>query len=154
VNKENFIAIIIGLVLGIIIALGVWTAKNGGFRYEIPKFTLPNLPEIKKNEPTAPVVPTPTGSLKKEEFQISLSSPEDDITVNVKEITVSGNAWPNTTIITSLENNDIITSSNPDGSFSMKATLVTGPNTITVTAFDQEGNSSQVTRTIIFQEKQ
>lgn len=150
-NKENFIAIILGLILGTVVAVGFWTSKNNGLKLTLPKFSFPNVSFLQKPLPT--VIPTPTSSITEEKFFLNINSPQDDIIVNKNEIEISGRTTNEATIIISVDKEDTTVFPDSNGNFSLKISLNSGPNTIITTATDPKNNSEQIIRTIIFQEQ-
>ena len=84
---------------------------------------------------------------------LNVTSPDSGVFTNSKTITVSGSTSDQTsspvtiTIKVGSKDQGAVTVNN-DGSFSKTVTLENGLNTITVTATDTAGKTSQVTRTI------
>lgn len=148
-NKENLSAIILGLTLGTTAALGIWAAKSGGFTFPLKQFSFPNLSLPQKNISTQ--LPTPTTQKQKEVFETILTSPENGVITNDKEIEVSGKTNRKAAIILSQDNSDLIIPLKSDGSFSTKSTLTPGPNSLIITAIDEEGNVNQENRIVIYE---
>lgn len=150
-NKENLSAIILGLTLGTTAALCIWAVKSGNLTLPFKQFSFPNLSPSQKN--ISIKLPTPTAQKQKEAFEINLTSPENGIITNDKEIEISGKTNRKATIILSQDNNDLIIPLKSDGSFSTKSTLVSGPNSLIVTAIDENDNVSQESRIVIYEEQ-
>jgi hypothetical protein len=84
---------------------------------------------------------------------LEISTPEDDILVNDGSIVISGKTGPNTTIIILSLTNDTGLQSNDEGEFSKVFPLTEGANIIEITAFDLEGNSKTVVKSIYYSEE-
>lgn len=84
---------------------------------------------------------------------LNLNSPDDEVLVFDKSLLVSGTTTPKSVVIISLEKSDAGTEANNKGDFSKIIELSEGLNLITVTSFDSEGNSKQVSRTIFYLEE-
>ena len=81
---------------------------------------------------------------------LNVTSPENNTKTNVSTITVSGTTNDATSSPVVLTVNDSVVSVGIDGSFSTTVTLEQGENTITVIATDGAGQSTTVTRTVIY----
>ena len=85
---------------------------------------------------------------------LAVSSPADGFITNVADVTVDGTTNDATTSPVTLtiklnsETAQTVTVES-DGSFSKVLTLVSGTNTITVTATDGAGKTSTITRTVV-----
>lgn len=84
---------------------------------------------------------------------LEITAPEDDILVTDGNLIVSGKTRPDVAIIISSNNTDIGLQAGKDGQFSRVFPLTTGPNIIEIVAFDQEGNSKSITKSVFFSEE-
>ena len=84
---------------------------------------------------------------------LEISSPEDNVLVYEDNIVISGKTGPETTVIISSQDNDTGLQASKDGEFSKVFQLSRGANIIEVTAFDTEGNSKTVTRSVYYSEE-
>lgn len=129
-RKEVLIAIILGAALGLIIAFGVWRA---------------NLALAPKRQAVqTQATPTP------EAFALTISSPENEAVVGRDSITVQGTTKAGVNLVILYENGEILTTAQEDGSFEADIKLIAGANSITVTAFDEEGESVEKTLTVVY----
>lgn len=87
-------------------------------------------------------------------FDLEVQNPDNELLTYDKSILVSGKTSPNATVIISNADNDLALSANQSGDFSQVVTLSAGLNRISVNAFDEIGNTKQVTRTIFYSEEQ
>lgn len=126
-RQEVILAIIIGLVLGLIITFGVYTANKS--------VNQSNNPPVK---PT-PVSATPSPSTKND--LVTISSPSDGDLIYTASATISGQIQENTQLIILSENEDLVVTPNEDLSFSQVVKLISGANLITITAI--QGDQKQ-----------
>ena len=82
---------------------------------------------------------------------LEISSPEDDILVSDPSLVISGTTSPNLAVIISNNQTDTALQSGKNGDFSKVFTLSPGPNTIEINAFDEEGNSKSITKSVYFE---
>jgi len=133
-KKEIIIAIIIGIFLGLIITYGLYTSRTvaeNNAQTQISETELnDNNQEINSN-------------------QLSIYEPTDGLVITDKKIAVSGASLANNFIVVFIGNDEIITQADESGNFSVEANLEIGANIITAIAVDENGQQSQVSRTII-----
>ena len=84
---------------------------------------------------------------------LEIANPEDEILVDKDNLVVSGKTGPELTVIISSPITDAGFQAGIDGQFSKVISLAPGANLIEITAFDNEGNSKTVTRTIYYSEE-
>lgn len=131
-KKELFFAIAAGLILGLIIAFGIW---------RVNKTIAPSDNQSSISQAT----PTPdTG------FSITIANLEDLDVITESPFKISGITKPQTTVAISVEEKDYIVDTEKDGSFEKEISLIAGINEIVVKAFDQEGASSEVKIKIVY----
>lgn len=128
-RKEVTYAIAGGVLLGLVIAFGVWRINssisankkhNTNFQTPAPKSSTPG------------------------EFKIVLDKPENDDVVTSDTVTVSGLTKPQSWITVSGEEGDYIIQSDASGVFSQNVDLIAGVNQIKVTAFYPADNAGGV----------
>lgn len=83
-------------------------------------------------------------------FNLNLTNPEDNSLVFNSEILIQGSTSPGATVIASFETEDLTTESSSNGNFEITAFLDEGVNHLTVTSFDDVGNSKSETRTVYY----
>lgn len=131
-RKEVLIAIILGAALGIVIAFGVWRA---------------NIALAPKKEVQVEVQPSPT-SLPT--FTLTITSPQADSVVQESTISVTGTTKSKASVTIQYDKGEQIVIAEEDGSFTSEVELVAGANTINISSFDEEGESSEKVLTVVF----
>jgi hypothetical protein len=134
-RKEVLWAIIAGVVLGLIVAFGV---------YRINSSISGN-----KNNNTDLSTPTPKPATPGE-FKIVLDKPGDNDVITQNTVTVSGLTKALSWITISGESGDYIVQSDKSGVFSQEVDLVAGVNQIKVTAFESAGTKSATSVLVIY----
>ena len=127
-KKEAFIAIIVGLIFGLIITIGIYTANRS-----INKL------KVNKAAQTNTIVPSPPTQLGEKSLEIT--SHESFDLINQSKITLSGIAWPNAIIALLGENKELLTIADSEGIFSFSFDLIKGYNEIKVIATDDTGET-------------
>lgn len=133
-RKEVIWAIIAGVVLGLIVAFGVYraNAKMSGTKRQTAKLATPS--------------PKPGQS----EFKIVLDKPENADVVTTKTVAVSGLTKPDSWITFSGEDSDYVIQSDEKGTFNQEVDLTPGVNQIKVTAFESSGVKSATQVLVVF----
>jgi len=133
-RKEVTYAIVGGIILGLIVAFGV---------YRI------NSVVSGKSHGAGIATPTPqSGTLG--EFKIVLDKPENDDVVTNDSITVTGLTKPLAWITLSGEQGDYTVQSDSTGAFSQDVKLIPGVNQIKVTAFEASGTESATQVLVVY----
>ncbi len=133
-NKEVFLAVSVGFILGLIITFGIWTANNSLKNHPLGK---PAISAAKVSpSPSAQVSPTPPPQLA-----ISFTSPDDESLFSSDSLTVTGKTVPNAVVALTYDTGENILTADTTGAFSADIKLDGGYNRITATAFDQNGHS-------------
>lgn len=135
--KEILVAIIIGGLLGIAIAFGVWRAN------------IALSPQAQPSQTEATGSPIPTGKTPTT-LTLTITEPEDEAVVGEANVTVLGLASPQATIAIASEKGETIVTSDNKGNFSGVVELSEGTNVITVTAFDSEGETIEKQITVVY----
>lgn len=81
---------------------------------------------------------------------LEIANPEDDILVYEDNLLISGKTGPKFPVIISGSGNDVGLQSGKDGQFSKILNLSPGANIIEITAFDPQGNSKTVTKSVYY----
>lgn len=131
-RKEVVWAIIAGIVLGLIVAFGVYRINS-------------KMASNKKIDIAAS--PTPQAST---EFKIVLDKPENDDVVTANTVTVSGLTKPVSWVTFSGENADYTVQSDSTGAFSQDVDLIPGVNQIKLTAFNTTGGQSATEVLVVY----
>jgi hypothetical protein len=135
-RKELIIAIISGIIIGVIVAFGFWRA-NSALKPESTTSSQDNPTTESKDKPL-------------EQTQITLAQPEEDDVITQSPVLVSGIAKPDTTLIISSENEDYIVTTSSDGSFEQEVELVGGVNDILFAYSDNENSVQNKNLRIIY----
>lgn len=124
-KKEVLVAIFVGLSMGLIITFGVYRVKNSITEKPVAQFV---------EEAGIPETTTPT--------LLALHNPEDGKIQTERELTITGTTIANSFVVTFVNNEDYISTSDESGSFTIKVELESGENIIRVHVVD--GNSTPV----------
>ena len=151
-NKDALLATLIGFGIGLVITgaflLGPHTIKS------FPTISWPSinlsLPQFgKKSEPA----PVPTQQITTAPNELSIDSPQSEMIATTQEFLVSGKAIPGSTIVIEGETDEVVTTTNADGTYAGKITLSEGKNTITVTSVMPDKQQSKLATVYYTQEK-
>ncbi|MFH2061764.1 MAG: hypothetical protein ABIJ43_02150 [Candidatus Beckwithbacteria bacterium] len=129
-KKEALIAIVVGLILGLIITVGIYTANRSINQLKANK--------VAKSDTTA----TPLPPNQPEEKSLEITSHESFDLINQSEVTLSGIAWSDAVIALLTEDQELLTTADPDGIFSFNFDLIKGYNEIQVIATDDTGETN------------
>lgn len=127
-RKEVIVAIILGFIVGITIAFGVYNANQS----------------LKK----AKIAPSPSTSdevisSSKPKTTLVISEPEDNIVLKNNEATISGQTAPQAVVaIMTEEDNELVIADN-EGVFTSNINLISGANEIKVISIDSSGNKEE-----------
>jgi hypothetical protein len=134
-RKEVLWAIVAGIILGLIVAFGVWRINS--------KVT------INKRAVTVNQTPTPV-PLGPQELKVVLDKPSQNDVVTEDFISVSGLTKSGSWVTLSGEIGDYIIQADKNGSFTQEVELTPGVNQIKVTTFDQSGNQSTASVAVVY----
>ncbi len=127
-KKEVIIAVVTGLILGLIIIMGIYTANRSLNEQKNKK--------IAQNQPLPSVTPTSSG-----EKNLNITSQENFDLVDKNDVVISGVAWPRAVVALLSENGNQMTEADAEGIFSFNATLIKGFNELTLIASDDTGTT-------------
>lgn len=133
-KKEILLAVLIGLVFGLIITYGIYRAT------------------ISLSSPTRPSTTTATPSPVDEALinpNLTVISPQDESVVSDRTITVAGNTLAGSYVVIFINDTENITTPDSEGNFSIQAELESGSNIITVHAIDEDGTVSKQEITVV-----
>lgn len=125
------------LILGLIFAIGLY-------------FLLYNSLPFAKLDQVAKYMPITTQPTS---FNLEIKNPDHELWVFNSTILVSGKTSARANIVISSNDSDYGVVASNDGEFSKIINLDTGLNEITITGFDEEGNSKTENRTIFYSEE-
>lgn len=136
-RKEVFIVIIIGIVIGAIIAYGIYTAQTA-------INTQKDQTQTKQEEQTVEPTPEPTT------HTLSIIEPKNESISENEEITLAGTSSPGAVVTIITQENDYLLTADENGNFSAEIILSGGANEIIVSAFNQSGNKAEQILTIVY----
>lgn len=132
-TKKHFIlSQILILFIGLIFLGGLYYILN--IEYQKPKNLFLN----------GPVTSLPKSLV------LSLDQPEDNSLSYSSSVVISGETGPSKDVLISTDTDDLVITSNRDGSFSTVLNLTTGVNRIQVVVFDSTGDSRSDIRTVYY----
>ncbi len=135
-KKEVIIAIVIGLLIGLIFTLGISTANKAL-----------NLQKAKKLTPQASG-DSLTASNNNQQKTLTITSHENFDLINQSETALSGIAWPNAVIALMTETQTRLTQADSEGIFTFTINLIKGFNEIALIATD-ETNAAQTQNLVL-----
>ena len=148
-RKEVVLAVLMGFVLGLVIAGGIFLFGKSGIRLSSSPTvsSLSSLTRISPSLPTGSQVPliSPASPIT-----LTLASPEDESIVKEDKVSVEGKTAPSATVSLIYENGESLITADEDGNFSESVPLIGGANEITITAFGEEGNEATQTVTVVY----
>lgn len=134
-RKEVLVAIFIGIVLGTVVAFGIWRANF----YLSPK-------QVNKTEQ----IPTPEVQQVAISSGLVITQPEENSVISTESVVVKGSTNPNSTIVITSNSDGTIVDAGSDGSFEQEINLEGGPNQIDITSYDKDGNEDNKTITLVY----
>lgn len=139
---ETFIAVLAGVILGIIAASAFWITKNTKIDFK------------KNTEAEQAVKKNPPAKESKNMFSLNTSLPSQQMIVEEKKLDITGKTNTKSLIIVSLGGDDEVIKTDADGNFSLEKTLTPGLNNITITAVnDSDSQMQKQIYSIFYEEK-
>ena len=128
-HKEIFIAIVLGSLLGLVVAFGVWKT-NSAFENR-QKITEESGTQEEEEASDSEV----TG------LKLTLIGPSDKTAVASSTLVLSGATRPSSLILAMGEDEQVVGKSNTSGEFELELELIGGLNQISIYAFDDNGGN-------------
>lgn len=135
-KKEVIIAIIIGLLIGLIFTLGISTANKALNQQKAKKLA------------SQESVDSLALSANNQQKTLTVTSHENFDLINQSEITLSGIAWPNAILALMTETQTKLAQADSEGIFTFTLNLIKGFNEITLIATD-ETNATQTINLVL-----
>ena len=135
-RKEVVIVILVGILIGAIVAYGIYTAQSALKQRELKSQEI--LPKDNQ-EKTSPSSHT-----------LSINEPQDESIWDQEKINVNGTTTPKSVVTILTEENEYLLSADSEGYFSAEVSLTGGANTITVSSFDEQGNRAQQSVVVVY----
>jgi hypothetical protein len=140
-RKEVLVAILIGFGIGLVVTLGIFTArralKSGGQTEQQPQPSFSPTPQVEKEQ---------TGV----ENKIAVTSPNNGAVETTEKITLTGTTTPGSTVTIWGGETDIIVAGDEKGQFSAEITLAGGDNEIKITSFSPTGETAETVVTVVY----
>lgn len=136
-RKEITIAVIIGLLVGLVVVGGIIRARSA-----LSKITPP---EISIGRPK----PSPTDSPDQKDHFLTLTTLDNQV-LNEASLIIEGSSLPDTYIVILGEKSEYIIVPSETGHFSQDVSLVTGANTIIITSYQDDGTRQEQTLNAVF----
>lgn len=138
-RKEAFVAIIIGVSVGLLIAFGILRANTALKSKNLISTEFMPTKKVEK--------PRPEGV---KELSINLVTPENLSVSVTEEVTYSGITKPGVVLVISTESKDYILKAPANGSFEQSTTLIGGLNQTLISAFDETKNEVKEKGIVIY----
>lgn len=138
-KKEVLIAVVLGIIVGLVITFGMYTANTALQR--------------KAQQTKDAAIPSPTPTTESQDTQrssIIMYGPEDNMLTDKDKVQLSGSTVANATVIIFVNDKETITSADAKGNFSAELSLTGGSNMITTISIDSNGKQDQDQRTVVF----
>lgn len=134
-KKEVAIAIVIGLILGLVVTFGIYTARRSSSSVQQSADLLASANP--SNPDASPV-----------QNSLVLSSPEDGLITSDKEVQVSGTTDANSYIFIFFGAEFRLVKADATGNFSTKIPTTAGPMLVVIRTLDDAGNSVEDERSL------
>lgn len=137
-RKEVLFAILIGCLVGLAVAFGLWRAN---------KALRPDNGNVAEFNPVgASRDKTPQ---EKKVGTLLVTSPANFAVISENKVKVQGATWPNAQVIISTQDDETIVQSGGKGEFSEEIKLTAGANLIKVVAYSTDGNREEVSIAVV-----
>jgi hypothetical protein len=134
-KKELFLAILIGLVVGLVIVFGVYRTRT----VFTPKNDNPILTESPSPEASADIL-----------SNLVIHSPLNESIQNKEEVTIAGSTNNNEFVVIMINEEEFVTTSDESGNFSISAILEPGSNIIEINSITEDGKITTEELTVIY----
>lgn len=138
VKKEITIAIVIGLIIGLIITGGVLRARSAIKNISSPDSKSRRTTSLTDNDKS------------KNQLSLSISEPEDNSIVQEATITLTGQTIPDTYVAIVAEKSEHLIVPNDVGQFTQDIDLIKGANTIKITVYTNNGDKTEKILNIVY----
>ena len=135
-RKEVVIVILVGILIGAIVAYGIYTAQTALKQRQLNSQEVPPQENQEKTSPSSPT--------------LSINEPQDESIWDQEKINVNGTTTPKSVVTILTEDNEYLLSADDQGYFSTEVVLTGGANTITISSFDEQGNKAQQTVVVVY----
>ncbi len=137
-RKEIFLAIIVGIIVGLGITFGIYTLRQ---RF-LPNKTVQEIANSRGQNPT----PTPGVEQK----NLTVSQPENNFLTDQPEVKIVGRTLPNSYITVFTTEDEFITNADQDGDFAQDITLGLGGNRVTIVSVLPDGQQEEIVLSLVY----
>lgn len=137
-RKEIIFALLAGITFGLVIAFGIWKT-NSNQNQNI------NQEEI-QNSSNSSTSQTQISS------DLTILKPEENEVISSNSATIEGVTEPESKIVISAEEQDLLIKSDKNGGFSINVPLISGLNEIVITSFLKDNKTVTVRLPIVYSE--
>ena len=139
-KKEVIFAILIGFGIGLVITFSIYLAQK-----QISNEITTEINDI-SNQPLEE-----TQSIEQDKHSLEVVTPVNYALLESTEVTVTGFTSPSSYLTVVSQTEEVVVRANTSGSFAFDFKLSSGVNIITITAFDESGNSvsEDITLTLV-----
>lgn len=137
-RKEIFLAIIVGIIVGLGITFGLYTVRQQIF----PNKTAQEIITSRLQNPT----PTPVMG----QHNLVIQQPENNLLTDQSVVKIVGRALPESYITILVPGNEYVTVADQDGDFAQDVDLDLGGNRITVVAIAPDGQQEEVVLSVVY----
>lgn len=147
-KKEVGIAIVFGLIVGLIITIGMYRARTA---LQTPLTGTPDPFAVEMTtESPLPQQDIPTENTS----QLRVTSPLDEELRTSKDILISGITFPNSTVVILHNEHEVISSSDAQGNFSVPDVLEAGANVFRIRVLNASHPQIEAVRTVVYESAQ
>jgi len=136
-KTEKIVISFIAVTIGILVAAGAF------YFYQTTKIV--STSDTKSVSLSASITPT---QFPKPAVVLSIDAPKDEDVIDTKTVTITGKTNPDVVIVVTTSTNDQVVTPAANGNFSTTAILGSGENAIEIRAIAQNGEETNVTRTV------
>ncbi len=144
-KKEVFLAIILGIVLGVgLVAAARYQHQLGQLLQEARLSQPTPVPVAKKKQNVPTATPSPAG------IPLTIEEPVDNAVVAKSPLLIRGHTLPGATVVIIGDEDEVILVADDKGEFSTKFNLSGGANDLEITAYDQQGKEKKILLTVTY----
>ena len=139
-HKETVVAVIIGLLFGLLVAVSIYKLQS-----------LKNNNDI-STSPNEQMLPSTTPANKPQD-RLTIEFPTQGLVTTASEITITGKTEPEAFLVLFAHDSQTIFDTDTKGEFSIPLSLKEGPNFITLTVANQDGATYSVNRLVVYEKE-
>jgi len=136
-KKEVFFAIVFGIIVGLVVMFGIYTANNA---------LQQSTNQISTPQPTPSALKEPS----EQKTNLTILSPEDNLLTDKGTVPLSGKTLAEATVIIFVNGVEHVVYADQTGSFSFEIPLEGGSNVIETIVMNKNGEQSKDTRTVVY----